>query len=248
MRRFVFLPLLAVFLLGWAAPVHAEPAFGSNCLSCHSELQTNTIVVFNEDTLADPDESATGAPDRGVLPVFLASRGQVKTLQVQVEDLSADDTYAVQLSRLRYSGVEGGGTLVYSGDCDWPQWGDSAPYYTDPVVRYQWGTGPTTFAFTIYVDPSATPDYYDLMFAVAGMFDADGGLFYARQHFYLQVMPTLIGDIDGDGDVDYADSSLFVPILLGMDQSRTDLCDMNGDSVVDGKDIQLFIDALMAGQ
>jgi hypothetical protein len=247
MRRFAFLPLLVLFLSAMARPAYAEPAFGNNCLSCHSQLQTDKIVIFNEDIYADPDESATGAADRGLLQVFLASRGQVKTLQAQVANLSAADAYAVQLSRLRFPGVEGAGTLAYLGDCDWPEWGESASYYTDPVVGYRWGPGLTDFAFDIYVDPSATPDYYDLTFAVAGVFDSDGGLFYARQHFYLQVVPERVGDIDGDGDVDQTDLSLFVPILLGLDPVRSDLVDMNGDSVVDGKDIQLFIDAIMAG-
>ena len=248
MRRFAFLPLLVLFLLALVRPVYAEPAFGNNCLGCHSQLQTNKIVIFQEDTFADPDESATGAPDRGLLPVFQASRGQVKTLYVQAANLSANDTYAVQLSRLRFLGVETEGTLAYVGDCDWPEWGENAPYYTDPVVSFRWGPGPTDFAFDISVDPSATPDYYDLVFAVAGVFDSDGGLFYARQHFYLQVLSTRVGDIDTDGDVDYDDLLLFVPILLGQDPALADRADMNGDSVVDGKDIQLFVDALMAGE
>jgi hypothetical protein len=247
MRRFAFLPLLVAILTGWAAPVFAEPAFGNNCLSCHSQLQTDKIVVFNNDAMADPNESATGAPDRGVLPVFQASRGQVKTLHVQVENLSVGDAYAVQLTRLRYAGVQNGGTLAYGGDCDWPEWGETAVYYSDPIVSYNWGTGPSGFAFDIAVSPSAAPDYYDLLFAVAGAFDSDGGLFFASQHFYLQVLPTRMGDVDGDGDVDYTDLSLFVQVLLGTDPTRIARADMNGDGLADGKDIQLFITAMMAG-
>jgi diguanylate cyclase (GGDEF)-like protein len=52
-----------------AAPAQAEPAFGANCLSCHSQLQTNKIVVLNEDATADPRFAAnplvTGAPRIG---------------------------------------------------------------------------------------------------------------------------------------------------------------------------------------
>jgi hypothetical protein len=246
MRRSALLTLLILFLLGLTRPAYAEPAFGSNCLSCHSELQTGKLVIFNEDAYADPDESATGAPNRGLLPVFQVSRGQTKPLSVQVINLSTDDAYATELARLRFPGVESGGTLVYAGDCDWPEWGETAPYYTDPIVAYSWGAGPTTFTFDIYVDSSATPDYYDLLFAVAGVFDNDSGLFYANQHFYLQILPMLIGDVDEDGDLDQVDLSLFVPILLGLDPTRAMRVDMNGDSVVDGKDIQLFVDALIA--
>jgi hypothetical protein len=247
MIRTAILPLLVACLLSLAGPAYAEPAFGSNCLSCHSSLETDKIVVFNEDTFADPDESGTGSPDRGTLPVFQASRGQVKTLQVEVSNLSAADTYAVQLSRFRFSGVENGGVLVYGADCDWPEWGESAPYYSNPVVRYAWGTGPTTLSFDIFVDSSAAPDYYDLMFAVAGMFDSDGGWFYGRQQLYLQALPTLVGDINGDGKIDYTDLSLLVPILLGQDQARAARADMDGNRITDGRDIQLFIDALLAG-
>ena len=248
MRRFAILLLLVAILSGSAGPVLAEPAFGNNCLSCHSQLQTDKLVIFGQDTMADPNESATGAPDRGVLPVFQALRGQVKAFHAQVENLSANDTYAVQLTRLRYPGVENGGTLVYEGDCDWPEWGESAVYYSEPVVACHWSEGPASFAFDISVAPGAGADYYDLLFAVAGMFDSDGGPFYAAQHFYVQVLPTRVGDIDADGNVDYVDLSLFVQVLLGLDPSHISRADMNGDGVANGKDVQLFVDAMMAGK
>ncbi len=56
-------------------PASAEPAFGGNCLSCHSASQTNALYIIAEDATADPDESGTGAPDRGTLPVFQVFRG-----------------------------------------------------------------------------------------------------------------------------------------------------------------------------
>lgn len=248
MRHHALLTLPVLFLLALVRPVSAEPAFGNNCLSCHSRFQTNMLFIVNEDAFADPDESVTGAVDRGLLPVFQVSRGQTKAIRAQFANLSFNDTYAAQLTRLRFQGVETGGTLAYVGDCNWPEWGESAPYYTDPVVSYRWGPGPTDFAFDISVDLNASPDYYDLVFAVAGAFDSDGGLFYARQHFYLQVLATQVGDIDSDGDVDYDDLLLFVPILLGENPELADRADMNGDSAVDGKDIQLFVDALLAGK
>jgi len=246
MRPLVIVVLIVCWL-GAAAPSRAEPAFGANCLSCHSQLQTNKIVVFNEDATADPDESGTGAPDRGVLPVFQAMRGQVKPLEVRVQGLSVDDTYAVQLSRFRFPGVEEGGALYYTGDCDWPEWGENVPYYTDEIVYSSWETGPVEMAFDIYVETDAVPDYYDLMFAAAGIFASDDGLFYARQHFYLQVLPTRVGDFDDDGDVDGDDLDLFVPVLLGMRPALVSRADMNGDSSADGRDIALFVDAFIQG-
>jgi hypothetical protein len=246
MRPLAFL-LLIVCWLGMAAPAQAEPAFGANCLSCHSQLQTNKIVVLNEDTTADPDESGTGAPDRGTLPVFQAMRGQVKSLEARVQNLSADDTYAVQLSRFRYRGVVSGGTLYYEGDCVWPEWGENVVYYTNEIVAASWETGPVDLAFDIYVDSGVAPDYYDLMFAVAGKFDGDDGLFCGYQHFYLQVLSARVGDLDGDGDVDDVDLDLFVPVLLGTDSTLVARADMNGDSSADGRDIALFVDAFIRG-
>lgn len=245
MKRLVFLPIVLVLALpvGLGVALYfgrtawAEPAFGGNCLGCHSEFYTGPIGILNADGLADPDESFTGAPDRGLRPVFRAFRGTAKPLQAEVIGLDIDDTYAVELRRLAFSGVVLGGTLNYSADCDWPEWGEQGRYYTEPIVGYRWDEGPTDFAYEINVQEDTAIDYYDLLFAVAGKFAVDNGLFYAREHFYLQVLR--FGDFDADGDADAADFNVFLGCYTGPDTAAAagcNLADVDGDTDVDLRD------------
>jgi len=247
MKRLVYIAGAACLMLGVSGAAALEPAWGHNCLSCHSELQTGLLRVFGEDTLADPDETNTGAPDRGVLKVFQAYRGQSKELFAEVLGLSSQDTYAVELTRMRFPGVEDNGRLKYSGDCDWPEWDESPTHYTDPFISHTWPSGPTQFNFEISVDTDAGNDYYDLVFAVAGKFADTGGLFYSEEHFYLQVMGQP-GDVNCDGLVDFADINPFVIALTDRPgyESRYAGCnwynaDCNGDGKVDFADINAFV-------
>lgn len=242
MRRLILLPVVLLLVLLTASVSRAEPAWGGNCLGCHSDLQTDTLVVFGEDTTADPDESETGAPDRGTLKVFEVDPGDTKTLQAMLSGLVADDTYAVELKRFRFPGVEGNGELTYMGDCDWPEWGESANYYSEPVIGYRWGADPTVFTFDIDVGADAPADYYDLVFAVAGKLADDAGLFYAEEHFYLRVLP-VPGDCDGDGDVDLSDFFVFQTCFTGPGGQAPPNCecvDLDGDGDVDLADFLAF--------
>ncbi len=187
MKRLALSSIVLLAALGFSGTAWAEPAWGVNCLSCHGGWQTDTVFILNEDGTADPDESATGAPDRGSLPVFMASPGDTKTLEMELVGLSPEDTYAVELKRLRFLGVVSGKELTYTGDCAWPYWGEPGKYFTEPPISYEWGSDPTAFSFDLTVQPDAPYDYYDLVFAVAGKWAADGGLFYDEQHFYLRV-------------------------------------------------------------
>ena len=238
----------------WMVPRSvAEPAWGGNCLSCHGQLLEDVIFVFGEDTLADPDESGTGAPDHGTLKVFQAFRGGWENLRAQVSDLEEGDTYAVALRRLRFPGVENGGRLYYAADCDWPEWGSPPAYYTEPYIAYRWGSDPHTFAYEIGVGHQSGYDYYDLLFAVAGKVNATGELFYAQEHFYLQVWfgP---GDANCDGTVDGFDIQPFVLALTNPAQYESDYpscsleqADCNYSGGVDGFDIQPFVELLTGG-
>lgn len=242
MKRLAYLPVVLLLSLGGVHTALAEPAWGGNCLSCHGELQPDALDVFGEDTVADPDESGTGAPDRGTLKVFQAAPGGIKTLRVDVLGLDVDDGYAVELTRLRFPGVESGGQLVYTGDCDWPEWGETATYYSEPVICYCWGSGPTTFAFNIAVEPGAVYDYYDLVFAVAGKLNDGGGLFYAEEHFYVEVVfPPC--DLDDDGNVDEDDFAVFLAAYgqsVGDPEYNED-CDFDGDGTVTIVDYQSWL-------
>ena len=59
MNRLAFVLIVLVPLLCFTPTVMAEPAWGGNCLACHDQLQPGTLLVFGEDTLADPNESVT---------------------------------------------------------------------------------------------------------------------------------------------------------------------------------------------
>ena len=252
MKQFVLAPLAVLLVLAMVRPAPAEPAWGSNCLSCHGQWQTSALRLLNYNRMADPNESATGAPDRGSLKVFDASRGHARNLRVEVTGLAAGDMYAVQLKRLRYAGVETGGHLDYAADCAWPEWGESAYYYTQPDVAYTWGTDPTTSSYEITIEPTADDDYYDLVFAVAGKFAGSGELYYGEEHFYLHVGP-LLGDMNCDGVVNFTDINAFVLALTGEAAYRASYpncrwlnADCDGDGLVSFADINPFV-ALLSG-
>ncbi|MCZ6697671.1 MAG: CRTAC1 family protein [Planctomycetota bacterium] len=61
-------------------------------------------------------------------------------------------------------------------------------------------------------------------------------------------LPALLGDRDLDDDFDMDDVSIFVSVLLGLDQDpdHFQLSDMNGDGVVNGLDIQKFAATVLA--
>jgi hypothetical protein len=239
--------LSVALVLAIPAAVNAAPPWGANCLSCHSAWQENALNIFGEDTIEDPDETGTGAPDRGPLPVFQVIPGEIRALQVEVMGLAAEDSYAVELRRLRSPGVVNAGRMVYTGDCTWPEWGDNASYFTDPFLGYKWGSGPTLFVFDLDVDITTPYDYYDLVFAVAGR-RADGTLFCGEEHFYCQAV-TIPGDLDQDRDVDLTDFTQFEACISGPDNTTAPAgcapqtfqdADLDGDGDVDAVDFTQF--------
>jgi len=250
------LSLAVVLMLASAArTASAAPAWGANCASCHGVSQPETLYVFGEDAETDPDESQTGAPDRGLLRTFWVSPGGTTPLLVGVEGLAPDDTYAVELKRFRFSGVVSGGTLDQTGDCGWAQWVNPGDHYTHTTIAHRWGTGsgPETFSFDINVQSSTPEDCFDLVLAVAGKRAADGALFYDEEHFYLQVAQfqpyPYPGDLDDDGDVDLVDHARFEVCLSGPGATArppecdpTDFleADLNGDGDVDLRDFAAF--------
>ena len=64
--------------------------------------------------------------------------------------------------------------------------------------------------------------------------------------FFEVVAAPLLGDIDGDGDIDGNDTNLFIAVLLGTDTdpNHVTASDCNGDGAPDGKDIQAFVGSL----
>lgn len=57
------------------------------------------------------------------------------------------------------------------------------------------------------------------------------------------------GDLDADGDVDFADLNIFVDVLLGnnTDPMHILIADLSGDGSTDGQDVQQFSDLIMGG-
>ena len=146
-----------------------------------------------------------------------------------------------------------GGHLTYSPDCDWPEWGDAASYYSRPDLAYTWGPGPTQLNYALEIGPDAAYDYYDLVFAIAGKFVGTVDLFYAEEHFYVQVVPPLPGDLNCDGSANFTDINPFVLRLSNPAAYQTTYpgcpdanADINGDSSVNFRDINPFV-ALLSG-
>ena len=113
----------------------------------------------------------------------------------------------------------------------------------------------TFFTFEIDVESDADFDYYDLLFAVAGKYEDTGELFYAAEHFYLQVMPAP-GDLTCDGAVNNFDITPFVLVLTGTAPDYPEyyamypdcdhmLADCNQDGAVNNFDITPFVDLLV---
>ena len=173
----------------------ARPHFGRGCSDCHGAGPppvSGALELINFDGFFDPDESFTGATDRGTLKFFDVFPGDSVDLTIRVDFQDAVDIhYAVELKRMEELGVEGGGTLTQSPDPDWFQqtgaiFSDPArPYFTIPEDEGIHFTDPQVFTFTMLVDESADPDFYDLAFAMAGQPD----FFYTDEHFYLHVVP-----------------------------------------------------------
>lgn len=242
MKRLCALSIVATIAVLLASETRAEPVWGANCLSCHNLLLENLIVILDPDGMVDPDESTTGAPDRGVLEFFRAPRGGIGNLDALVLGLEPGDTYAVEIKRFNYRGVEGNGVLRYTGDCDWPEWGVSNRYYTEPYQAYRWGSGPELFQFGLQTARDSDLDYYDLIYAIAGRISSTGELFYAERHFYIQVVD-LPGDIDGDGDVDLSDLAALLGIYgtcIG-DANFNPAADFNGSGCIDLGDLATLL-------
>lgn len=172
----------------------ARPSNGRDCSTCHTggSLGLDIPEVVGFDAFADPDESLTGATNRGLLKVFTVMPGESIDISARV-DLGTflNYAFAIELKRMETLGVEHGGSLKFTPDSDWNlQIGvenvdPTRPYYTIPAMDGIFFTSPPTFTFSMLIDPETPMDYYDLEFAVAGQ----PGEFYGDEHFYLRVIP-----------------------------------------------------------
>jgi hypothetical protein len=177
-----------------AVAAHARPHYARNCNACHGggPLVATAPEVVNFDAFADPDESGTGAEDRGLLKVFTVEPGGTVDLEVLVDlEDALNVRFAVELKGMEAPGVVNGGTLVFDADPDWNrQTGTeisdpTRPYYTTPQDEGIDYTDPRVFTFTMGIDETTPADFYDLEFALAGQ----PGFHYNDEHFYLRVIP-----------------------------------------------------------
>ena len=236
----------------------AEPAWtrDGNCLRCHDSARPGMLSVAGHDVWADPDESGSGAPDRGRLKAFWAGPGQTKNLFAKIVGLQAGDTYAVALTQFWGEGVQNRAFPDFRGDCGWAEWVGTDDFFSDPAVTYRWGTGPSVFQFELNVRPQAQTDYYNLALSVAGRRAGTGELFYSEEQFYVQVdegppaPPASPSDFDGDGDVDLADFTHFQLCYTGpAGAAYTDIAagcgdaDLDDNGRVDMTDFYAFVQA-----
>lgn len=187
--------ILCASVVANTSPAEALPNFGRNCGDCHGggpPPAAGALELINFNGLVDPDESFTGATDRGLLKFFDVFPGDSVDLTFRVDFQDAVDIhYAVELKRMENLGVEGGGTLTQTPDADWFQQTGAVfmdldrPYFTLPQDEGLHFTDPRTFTFTMLVDELTDPDFYDLEFAIAGQPE----FFYTDEHFYLHVVP-----------------------------------------------------------
>lgn len=177
-------------LLTTASMALAEPAWThtGDCRSCHvADAQASYLSIMEYDGWADPDASyALPAQKR-----LSAARGQTgKKLSVQVGGLEPGDTYNVAVVRLSDPGVLVGAQLEFTADCLWTDWRTGQDHFYTPAPRkYVWGSGPPTFEYSLDIPATATYDFYDLLFVVAGVKAGTGERFYSEEHAYLSIAP-----------------------------------------------------------
>jgi hypothetical protein len=185
-----------------AAPAAAKAPYGRSCAVCHIApppgVDSPSAAGFTG--LADPDESATGAADRGLSKVFTVQRGQSVDLKVLIDLLVIPKPvkYAVSLNGMEQRGVEQGGNLGFLASHADPAWfrqtgilqADPArPYYTNTAYFGPNYTMPVMLTFSLAVSPTADLDYYNLFFSMGVSGSGSSSRFARSEHFYLRVIP-----------------------------------------------------------
>jgi len=246
-----------IFPLGLTGGVaQAKSSFakntGNSCSAafCHSGV-SGRMEVANADSVIDLGIQLDGNT-RGPLKAFAINAGTAKMLSVTV--LNGSSKYGAQLKGLESGGQQNninnqlGWSAANAPTNVWTRQEDTnPPYFTkdggdDDGIS--WGGQAITYTFDISVDAGTPADLYDLTFAVAG----DGGGRWAQEeHFYLQVLTELLGDLDGDGFVGINDLNI---VLGNWNQNvppGDPLADPSGDGFVGIDDLNTVLGNWNAG-
>lgn len=215
----------------------AKPGYGVNCSRCHSNSRDGMVIV---------DYDALTNLGDGDYKTFNVEAGKSVSLSLNVTD--GHDKYAIVLKDLEKKGVQGNNTnsLAFTPDPDWVDNSSmNPPYYVSTSSKHEWSGGTRPYSFNLQVDNSTPADYYILRFEIAGK---GGGLWSQEEIFYLHVLSSAPvpgnGDIDGDGDVNMYDFSLFASHWPDTDCSpENNYCgraDINLDGNVDFNDLYVL--------
>ena len=257
-KKFVLLAVLvSICSLGLTnSVVQARPSYsrgtGNSCSAsfCHSSV-TGRMEVANEDAVNDLGQQLDGST-RGPVKTFVVNAGSTATLSVTV--LNGADKYAAQLKRLETGGqLNGVNNQLGWNEANAPaniwtrQEDTNPPYFTKDAGNddgISWGGQAITYNFDLLVDASTPADFYDLAFVVSGK---DGPKWTQEEHFYLQVLAGLVGDLNGDGFVGIAD----LDIVLGNWNQNVPpgdpLADPSGDGFVGIADLDVVLGNWNAG-
>jgi hypothetical protein len=197
-RRIAASTIGVVLWTAMAANAWAIPLYGGSCGSagCHGGVTNpNALDLSNADQLLSvPNRLDGGTAD--ALPTYTVAPGDKVTFTFNVNEGYTSRKYAVGLQGLFDGGVKEiqSHKLLFTADPAWLRLTQTDPtmppepdWYATSEEGVTW-TGPTTFDFTLTVDPSTPPDVYALFASVAGR-NAARAEWSDVEAFYLQVSP-----------------------------------------------------------
>jgi hypothetical protein len=231
--------VMGLLVASLAEVAQAKPRYGVSCgvSGCHGSARDGMVIVDYDALTNLGDED---------LKTFTVEAGKSVSLSINVID--GHDKYAAVLKDLEKAGVLKGNSngLVFTPDSEWVDYSAmSPPYYASTSSKHEWAGGARQFTFDLQVDGSTPTDFYALRFELAGK---GGGKWSQEEEFYLHVLPAEPipgnGDINGDGDVNMCDFSLFASNWPNAGCSlENDFCggsDIDVDGDVDFNDLSVL--------